>query len=207
MSTHAKRNLATSLESSLREHFRTNYAPTDSEIERIRAHLVPRKAELARLESLIDELTVERNRLDDYIEPYRALISHSRRLPQAFAMPRLWAFLHISGDFVAQSKERTAAFVRWLNRSAPLPFMISLLCAYGYTEEVLEHLLDFSQRWSALRLSNLVAPDFCQLAGVNPPLLEDIQITLPNRVREGGWPADFIFVLTPWNASFEDYYL
>ncbi|KAJ7603237.1 hypothetical protein DFH06DRAFT_1256622 [Mycena polygramma] len=69
-------------ESPFREHFNTNYVPLDAELELIRAHLLPHETELARLaKSLIDQLTVQRNRLNDYIEPYRALISHPRRLP------------------------------------------------------------------------------------------------------------------------------
>ncbi|KAF7376929.1 F-box domain-containing protein [Mycena sanguinolenta] len=70
------------LQSPFREHFNTNYVPTDTEIERIRAHLVPHDAELARLEALIRELTAQRDRVKEYIEPHRALISHPRRLPQ-----------------------------------------------------------------------------------------------------------------------------
>lgn len=70
------------MESPFREHFNTNYVPTDAEIERIRAHLIPHENELARLESLIDDLIIQRNQIRDYIEPHRALISHPRRLPQ-----------------------------------------------------------------------------------------------------------------------------
>ncbi|KAJ6484002.1 hypothetical protein C8R45DRAFT_1148164 [Mycena sanguinolenta] len=71
-----------SLESPFCEHFNTNYVPTEAEIERIRAHLVPHEAELARLEALIQELAAQRDRVKQYIEPHRALISHPCRLPQ-----------------------------------------------------------------------------------------------------------------------------
>ncbi|KAJ7910543.1 hypothetical protein B0H13DRAFT_2011981 [Mycena leptocephala] len=70
------------MQSPFQEHFNTNYVPTDAEIERIRAHLAPHDAELARLESLIHELSIQRDRVKDYIGPHMALISHPRRLPQ-----------------------------------------------------------------------------------------------------------------------------
>ncbi|KAJ6468065.1 hypothetical protein C8R47DRAFT_1055881 [Mycena vitilis] len=69
-------------ESPFREYFHTNYVPTDAEIEQIRVHLVPHETELARLESLIQELTEQRDRVTRYIEPHKSLISHPRRLPQ-----------------------------------------------------------------------------------------------------------------------------
>ncbi|KAJ7893197.1 hypothetical protein B0H13DRAFT_1523668, partial [Mycena leptocephala] len=69
------------MESPFREHFATNYVPSGLDIERIRAHLGPYEAELERLESLMRELTAQRDRLKTYIEPHKALISHPRRLP------------------------------------------------------------------------------------------------------------------------------
>ncbi|KAJ7502688.1 hypothetical protein B0H11DRAFT_1672491, partial [Mycena galericulata] len=35
-----------------------------------------------RVESLIRDLTAQRDRVKHHIDPYRALVSHSRRLPQ-----------------------------------------------------------------------------------------------------------------------------
>ncbi|KAJ6594804.1 hypothetical protein B0H19DRAFT_1225814 [Mycena capillaripes] len=70
------------MESPFRKRFDTNYVPTDAEIGRIRVHLVPHEAELARLDSLIHDLTVQRDRLKDHIDAHKALISHPRRLPQ-----------------------------------------------------------------------------------------------------------------------------
>ncbi|KAK6980686.1 hypothetical protein R3P38DRAFT_3376633 [Favolaschia claudopus] len=63
------------------EHINTNYIPTDTQVADIRVHLEPHEAELIRLESLIEQLTLQRNRVRDYILPHRALISHPRRLP------------------------------------------------------------------------------------------------------------------------------
>jgi hypothetical protein len=70
------------MESTFREHLHTNYVPNDAEIECICAHLAPHEAELARLDSLIRELTIQRDRVKAYIEAHRALISHARHLPQ-----------------------------------------------------------------------------------------------------------------------------
>jgi hypothetical protein len=47
-----------SVESPFHQHLHTNYVPTGAEIERIRTHLLPHEAELARLDSLIRQLTV-----------------------------------------------------------------------------------------------------------------------------------------------------
>ncbi|KAJ7657322.1 hypothetical protein DFH06DRAFT_1045299 [Mycena polygramma] len=206
-------------ESPFREHLHTNYVPTDAEIEQIRAHLVPHEAELARLESLIQELTEQRDSVTRYIEPHKALISHPRRLPQdvveqiflaclptqhnavishaeaplllgricsawrfiAFAMPRLWASIHISGDFVTSTEERTAALGHWLKRAAQLPLSISVTYnedGNHYYDGVTEHLVPFSMYWKTLHISNMQADDFLQLAEVNAPLLADIHITL-----------------------------
>ncbi|KAJ7657305.1 hypothetical protein DFH06DRAFT_1409463 [Mycena polygramma] len=184
-------------ESPFRKHFDTNYVPLDAELELIRAHLLPHETELARLDSLIHTLTVQRNRVNDYIQQHKALTSHPRRLPQdvleqiflaclptrhnavmspsevplvlgricstwrsiAFATPRLWASLHISTEFIARSStHRNAAFICWLNRSAPLPLSLSIAYPHGHQNSntsILEHLISFSARWSVLRISNL----------------------------------------------------
>ncbi|KAJ7645179.1 hypothetical protein DFH06DRAFT_1136642 [Mycena polygramma] len=196
----------------------TNYVPSDDGIEQIRAHLMPYEAERTRLDSLIEELTVQRNRLHDYIEPHKALISYPRRLPQdvveeiflaclpihhnavmsvteaplllgricsawrsiAFAMPRLWASLHISVYFVAGSKDRTAAAVNWLQRSAPVPLSISLAYNNAYDHNLnallVEQIFPFSTCWHALSTSRIPLVDFSQLTGANAPLLADVKI-------------------------------
>ncbi|KAJ7653131.1 hypothetical protein DFH06DRAFT_1093353 [Mycena polygramma] len=70
------------MESPFREYLNTNYVPSDAEILRIRAHLEPHEAELARLELLIHDLTIQRDRVKDYIDSHRPLVSYPRRLPQ-----------------------------------------------------------------------------------------------------------------------------
>ncbi|KAJ6564140.1 hypothetical protein B0H19DRAFT_942658 [Mycena capillaripes] len=60
----------------------TNYALTDAEIDDIRAHLVPFQAELMRLDVLISDLILQRQRVKDHIHAHMVLTSHLRRLPQ-----------------------------------------------------------------------------------------------------------------------------
>ncbi|KAK7001454.1 hypothetical protein R3P38DRAFT_2731235 [Favolaschia claudopus] len=69
-------------ESPFKSHLNTNYIPTDLEISQIRAHLLPHEAELARLDTLIRDLCAQRDRVKNYVESHKALISHPRRLPQ-----------------------------------------------------------------------------------------------------------------------------
>ncbi|KAJ7657297.1 hypothetical protein DFH06DRAFT_1197914 [Mycena polygramma] len=107
----------------------------------------------------------------------------------AFSMLRLWASLHVSVDFI-HPDERTAAFARWLGRSAHRPLSLSV----AYSDEnihkndaVTKHLIRSSGRCFALHLSNLEPDIFFQLAGVNAPLLEDVQITFrsPLKAEQG----------------------
>ncbi|KAF8197826.1 hypothetical protein K438DRAFT_1672658 [Mycena galopus ATCC 62051] len=209
-------NEDTLFESPFRERFNTNYVPSDVEIDLIRAHLAPHEAELVRLESLIRDLTVQRDRVKAHIDSHKALISQPRRLPQdvieqiflaclptrhnavmsvteaplllghicsawrsiTFAMPRLWASLHISVDF-AFSEERQAVIVDWLMRSAPLPLAISASCHdYDHYDQAVVNILSaFSPRWYALNISNIPPEDFALMAALDAPLLTDIQIT------------------------------
>ncbi|KAK6992923.1 hypothetical protein R3P38DRAFT_3078369 [Favolaschia claudopus] len=64
------------------QHFNTNYVPTDAEIDDIRTHISPYDSELGRLDFVIQKLSAQRERLQKYVEPHRALVSYPRRLPQ-----------------------------------------------------------------------------------------------------------------------------
>ncbi|KAK7001452.1 hypothetical protein R3P38DRAFT_3049202 [Favolaschia claudopus] len=75
-------NAQMSPESPFKSQINTNYIPTDPEISQIRAHLLPHEAELARLDALIQDLCAQRDRVKDYVDSHKALISHPRRLPQ-----------------------------------------------------------------------------------------------------------------------------
>ncbi|KAJ7898507.1 hypothetical protein B0H13DRAFT_2031678 [Mycena leptocephala] len=224
MSTDPSYNESSFIQSPFCGHFNTNYVPSDAEIDRIRAYLAPHEAKLARLQSLIHDLTVQQDRVKAHIDSHRALMSYPRRLPQdvveqiflaclptrhnsvmsvaeaplllghicsawrsiAFAMPRLWASLHISVDFVDSEEEKAAAIVDWLTRAASLPLAISVTRNSYYCDyqAVVNLLIPFSARWYALHLSNIPMEYFFLLAAVNTPLLADIQITLQSGLDE-----------------------
>ncbi|KAK7002210.1 hypothetical protein R3P38DRAFT_3605046 [Favolaschia claudopus] len=69
-------------DSPFHDNLNTNYIPTEAEIADIRAHLAPREAELARLSAAIQELAAKRERMEEYIQAHKALMCHSRRIPQ-----------------------------------------------------------------------------------------------------------------------------
>ncbi|KAK7001365.1 hypothetical protein R3P38DRAFT_3284217 [Favolaschia claudopus] len=69
------------MESPFAHRFGTNYVPTDEEIDQIKLDLLLLSEELARIDERIRELSEQRAKIRAYIEPRKALISHSRRLP------------------------------------------------------------------------------------------------------------------------------
>ncbi|KAJ7131065.1 hypothetical protein C8R44DRAFT_774345 [Mycena epipterygia] len=64
------------------EHFHTNYVPSEAEMERIRVHLIAHSQEVLRLDSIIQDLASQRDKLVHYIDSHKALISPARRLPR-----------------------------------------------------------------------------------------------------------------------------
>ncbi|KAK6972085.1 hypothetical protein R3P38DRAFT_3297130 [Favolaschia claudopus] len=69
------------IESPFSHCFGTNYVPTDEETDQIRADLTSHTQELARIDERIRELSEQRERIQAYITPHKALISYPRRLP------------------------------------------------------------------------------------------------------------------------------
>ncbi|KAJ6494268.1 hypothetical protein C8R45DRAFT_987781 [Mycena sanguinolenta] len=114
-----------SMQSPFSEHFNTNHVPTDVEIEQIRAHLVPHEAEFARLEALIQELAAQRDRVKEYIEPHRALISHARRLPQEIVEEVFWNCLPTRHNAIMSAIEAPLVLTRicsaWRSIAASMP--------------------------------------------------------------------------------------
>ncbi|KAJ7657387.1 hypothetical protein DFH06DRAFT_1473336 [Mycena polygramma] len=244
------------LDSPFHEHLGTNYVPTDAEIEQIRTHLLPHEAELARLEILLEiliqDLTTQRDRVREYIEPHKALISHPRRLPQdvvegiflaclptsyyavmspataplllgricsawrsiAFAMPSLWASLHIVFDFVVSNEERKAAFVDWLKRSGQLPLAISSTFVTRHHKamsSVMDLLIPLAPRWRTLQIFKMDVSDFVQLGAVNAPRLANVRLVfkdefttkdgprlLASNLFRGGNSVITIITPNPW---------
>ncbi|KAK6977588.1 hypothetical protein R3P38DRAFT_3295170 [Favolaschia claudopus] len=214
-------------ESPFKSHINTNYIPTDPEISQIRGHLVPHEAELVRLDALIQDLCAQRDRVKDYVESHKALISHPRRLPQdiveeiflaclptahnavmsvtepplllgricgrwrsiAFALPRLWASLHIPLDYVQWDEQRVAAIDEWLKRASPSPLSIYVHGRDGLTfsedPAVVDILTRHSSYWSKLHLYKLSNEAVSSLlAEENAPALSDIKIHFRDEYEE-----------------------
>ncbi|KAF7376695.1 hypothetical protein MSAN_00086500 [Mycena sanguinolenta] len=69
------------MDSPFAPRFNTNYIPTDDEIGRIRADLVSHTQELTRIDERMRELSIERDKIQAYIDSHKELISYPRRLP------------------------------------------------------------------------------------------------------------------------------
>ncbi|KAK6977583.1 hypothetical protein R3P38DRAFT_3123693 [Favolaschia claudopus] len=95
-----------SSESPFQRYLGTNYIPTDAEIKQIRGNILPDcEVELARLNSLIQDLTAQRDRVQDYLASHEALISQARRLPQDVLGEIFLACLPTGGNAVMSVRE------------------------------------------------------------------------------------------------------
>ncbi|KAJ7086330.1 hypothetical protein B0H15DRAFT_740640, partial [Mycena belliarum] len=70
------------MKSPFAQKLHTNYVPSETEAEAIKAHLIPHASEASRLQALIEDLCARRQRELDYIAAHKALVSPARRLPQ-----------------------------------------------------------------------------------------------------------------------------
>ncbi|KAK6996901.1 hypothetical protein R3P38DRAFT_3370715 [Favolaschia claudopus] len=103
----------------------------------------------------------------------------------AFDTPKMWASLHVSVEnYIIHTKNKSAAIVDWLTRSAPLPLSLSISCrdplgyAHAYCKASLRLLTQFSARWTSLQYIDLPIQSFLQLEEtVDAPLLRDVHIT------------------------------
>ncbi|KAJ6594635.1 hypothetical protein B0H19DRAFT_1096291 [Mycena capillaripes] len=105
--------------------FNTNYVPSDGEIESIREDLVSRAQELERLDERIRELSVQRDKIQAYVDSHKALISHPRRLPVDILREIFVACLPTSRNAVMSAQEaplllcRICSAWRTIARSTP----------------------------------------------------------------------------------------
>ncbi|KAK6977566.1 hypothetical protein R3P38DRAFT_2666316 [Favolaschia claudopus] len=114
------------------------------------------------------------------------LLGHicSRWRAIAFATPKMWDSLHISVEnYINHPKNKSAAIVDWLTRSAPFPLSLSISCrdplghAHSYCTTALRVLSKFSARWTSLQYINLPIQSFLQLEEtVDAPLLRDVHV-------------------------------
>ncbi|KAJ7359310.1 hypothetical protein DFH08DRAFT_408218 [Mycena albidolilacea] len=127
------------MESRFSRHLSTNYIPSDEEIDFIRIELVSHTQELARIDERIRELSAQRDQIQAYIEPYRALISHPRRLPVDILREIFVACLPANRNAVMSAREaplllcrissawRTVALSTprlWASLHAPLDYIL-----------------------------------------------------------------------------------
>ncbi|KAJ7892837.1 hypothetical protein B0H14DRAFT_2335175, partial [Mycena olivaceomarginata] len=127
------------MESRFSRRLNTNYIPSDEEIDLIRMELVLHTQELARIDEHIRELSAQRDQIQAYIEPYRALISHSRRLPVDILREIFVACLPANRNAVMSAREaplllgricsawRTIALSTprlWASLHAPLDYIL-----------------------------------------------------------------------------------
>ncbi|KAK6977578.1 hypothetical protein R3P38DRAFT_2666335 [Favolaschia claudopus] len=115
------------LESPFESHLNTSYIPTDPEISQIQAHLLRHETELARLDALIQDLCAQRDRIKDYVESHKALISHPRRLPQDILEEIFLACLPTAHDAVMSSIEPPLLLGRICSRWRSIAFALPRL--------------------------------------------------------------------------------
>ncbi|KAJ7184394.1 hypothetical protein C8R46DRAFT_1063946 [Mycena filopes] len=93
------------MESEFLARLDTNYVPSDEEIQRIRQDIDVAARELRRLQALIDELSDKRDKICDYVDSLKALISLPRRLPSEMVQEIFLACLPTDRNAVMSSLE------------------------------------------------------------------------------------------------------
>ncbi|KAJ7062363.1 hypothetical protein C8F01DRAFT_1368970 [Mycena amicta] len=90
----------------------TNYCPTDDEVHEINALLIEPSAQLRQLDNKIDELrkameelVVERNRVAEYVDAHKTLISPMRRIPIDVLQERFAACLATERNCIMSASE------------------------------------------------------------------------------------------------------
>jgi hypothetical protein len=163
----ARANLFIQMESRFSCRLSTNYIPSDEEIDFIRIELVSHTQELARIDERIRELSAQRDKIQAYIQPYRALISHPRRLPVDILREIFIACLPANRNAVMSAWEaplllgricsawRTIALSTprlWASLHAPLDYIVE-------TEPRRLAVIEWLQRSGAAPLSLSVCPE------------------------------------------------
>ncbi|KAJ7486724.1 hypothetical protein FB451DRAFT_1126977 [Mycena latifolia] len=99
-------------ESPFSRYLNTNYAPSDSEVKQIQAHLVPHSVEASRLEALILELSTQRDKILHYIDAHQALLSPVRQMPREIVEEIFLACLPTHRNAVMSAKEAPLVLAR-----------------------------------------------------------------------------------------------
>ncbi|KAJ7785186.1 hypothetical protein DFH07DRAFT_699116, partial [Mycena maculata] len=93
------------MESPFAQHLDTNYTPSDTEIKWIKSHLLPHILEVSRLDALIQDLSVRRDKTQEYIDAHRALLTPVRRLPPEIVQEIFLACLPTQRNAVMSAQE------------------------------------------------------------------------------------------------------
>ncbi|KAJ7892824.1 hypothetical protein B0H14DRAFT_958778 [Mycena olivaceomarginata] len=155
------------MESRFSRHLSTNYIPSDEEIDFIRIELVSHTQELARIDERIRELSVQRDKIQTYIDSHMVLISHPRRLPVDILREIFIACLPANRNAVISAREaplllgricsawRTIALSTprlWASLHAPLDYILE-------KESRKLAVIEWLQRSGAAPISLSVCPD------------------------------------------------
>ncbi|KAJ7043045.1 hypothetical protein C8F04DRAFT_1286972, partial [Mycena alexandri] len=103
----------------------TNYIPSDDEIERIQKDIALQTREFDRLDKLIQDLCVKRDKIGAYLDSHKALISISRRLPRDILQEIFLACLPTDRNAVMSQTEAPLLLCRicsaWRNIAQATP--------------------------------------------------------------------------------------
>ncbi|KAJ7457778.1 hypothetical protein FB451DRAFT_1372425 [Mycena latifolia] len=178
------------MDSPFERHLRSNYTPTDEEVSSIRAYLAPHVDELARLVSLIHDLSARRDQIKEHISLHETLISPVRRIPHDILQEIFLACLPANRNPTMStteaplllcriSAEQRITFVtEWLARSAQCDLALAYsgldLESFGTLMDVLVRSFP---RWRSISLRDLPRHCLEKLEGVAAPMLEAIELT------------------------------
>ncbi|KAJ7134090.1 hypothetical protein C8R43DRAFT_1022379 [Mycena crocata] len=90
---------------SLLKQLRTGHVPTQPEIEVVQADLISMSNELVRLETLIRDLSGQRDKIKESIDMHKALLAPVRRLPDDVVQDIFFACLPTHSNAVMSTKE------------------------------------------------------------------------------------------------------
>ncbi|KAJ7486721.1 hypothetical protein FB451DRAFT_1168128 [Mycena latifolia] len=99
-------------ESPFSRYLNTNYAPSDSEVKQIQAHIIPHFVEASRLEALILELSTQREKVLHYIDAHQALLSPARQMPREIVEEIFLACIPTHRNAVMSAKEAPLVLAR-----------------------------------------------------------------------------------------------
>ncbi|KAJ7747729.1 hypothetical protein B0H16DRAFT_1692274 [Mycena metata] len=188
------------MDSPFLDRVHSNYIPSDDEIEGIQAELLARSRDLERINELIRSLTAERDKVQDYIDVHKALISYPQRLPHDIVQEIFIACLPHDSNAVMSRKEAPLLLCEicsawrnlalntptlWASLHAPVQFLSGNKSRMpglefgsgGELDAVVQLLIRYSPRWRHLELLDFSAPALSMLAGIHAPTLASIKIS------------------------------